>query len=240
MILEPVERRARRARGVEARRAYDDGLVGDFENALCGRAEHPGRRVEAKKIEMALEHRYRAADVRVAERVGDLGAVVAGDHLQPAGRLRRVRPGVGIPADRPPIAQQRRDRLRCFASEPVPKCSGVGVRVERHDAIASEGSERVAHEQARGRLADAALTGDERDLAAAGNRSLDPSDELALTEFGRVWWDRDRAPREQVERAAPAGGWWLSSGPEHPLGREVGGAQTRRTRRPWTDATVSL
>src|SRR6266540_1461905 len=149
MILEPVERRARRARGVEARRADDDGLVGDFENALCGGAE-------------------------------------------------------------------------------------------RHDAIASEGSERVAHEQARGRLADAALAGDERDLAAAGNRSLDPSDELALTEFGRVRWDRDHASREQVDRAAPAGGWWLSSRPEHPLGREVGGAQTRRTRRPWTDATVGL
>jgi hypothetical protein len=44
----------------------------------------------------------------------------------------------------------------------------------------------VAREQTGRRLADAALARDESDLAAAGDRRLDPRNELAMVELSRA------------------------------------------------------
>ncbi len=69
VLFEPVERRARGARGVEARRADDHELVGGVEHALRRRAEHSGGGVEADEVVVALEQPDRLADGRALERV---------------------------------------------------------------------------------------------------------------------------------------------------------------------------
>ena len=73
------------------------------------------------------------------------------------------------------VGEKRREVRGRLAPDAVAERAGVRVAVDGDDAVAAVRRERVPDEQARRRLADAALAGDEGDLAAAGDGRLDPA-----------------------------------------------------------------
>src|SRR4051812_1622603 len=104
------------------------------------------------------------------------------------------------------------------------KCPRVGVPVNGDDTIAAVRCERVTDEKACARFANASLSRDERDLATASDRRLDPCDQFALPDLLRSRAHRDDPAREGEDRPAPTGGWGVGSGPNHSLGCEISGA----------------
>ena len=88
----------------------------------------------------------------------------------------------------------------------------------------------MAGEQAGGGLADAALAGEEGDLAAAGDRRLDPRDEFALTALCRARPDRDEAGGGEVDGATPTPPRRSDRRPDRFLRGQIAGTDRGRAR----------
>src|SRR3954469_25018306 len=108
-----------------------------------------------------------AVEVLLPQALGDARVVVGRDYLQPRGRLRRVRAYVRVARDRVAIAEQVGDRGRRLAPDAICERAGVGVAVQRDDAITAVRCERMSELQRRRGLADAALARHDGDALAA-------------------------------------------------------------------------
>ena len=91
------------------------------------------------------------------------------------------------------------------------KGARVRVPVDGDDTIAAVRCERVTDEKACARFANASLSRDERDLATASDRRLDPRDQFALPDLLRSRAHRDEpagdsraVPKEQNTATMPA------------------------------------
>src|SRR5437763_13462559 len=104
------------------------------------------------------------------------------------------------------------------------KGARVRVPVDGDDTIAAVRCERVTDEKTCARFANASSSRDERDLATANDRRLDPRDQFAPPDLLRSRGYRDEPAREGEDRPAPTGSWGVGSGPNHPLGCEISGA----------------
>ena len=137
VLLEPVERRARGARAVEARRAHDDDLVGRVENPARRRFEDAGPGVEADEVVVALEQSDRPLELGFADRLRDARVVVRRDDLEPSRRLRRVAADVCVPLDPVGVGEKRRQVRGRLAADPVPERARVRVPVDGDDPVAA-------------------------------------------------------------------------------------------------------
>ena len=80
--------------------------LGRVEDAtVCG-TKHACCRVEAEQIEVAREYGDGSPDVAAPKRTLDRVPLVAGYHLEPARRLRRVCAHVRVAVDRLPLLQE--------------------------------------------------------------------------------------------------------------------------------------
>ena len=119
VLFEPVQRRACRARAVEARSAHDDHLVGGVENSARCRLEHACAGIEADEVVVAFEQLDRPPELVLTERLRDPRVVVGRDDFETTGGLRRVAANVGVPGDAVDVLEQRPTvelvsrRMRC-------------------------------------------------------------------------------------------------------------------------------
>ena len=184
---------------VQARCADNDDLIGGSEDSPSRRFENSGPRVEADQVVVAFEKLNGPLELVLADRLGNSRIVIRRD-IQPLG-LRRVSADIcDRSSDR--RRQGAKSGWRSFFSDAMSERPRSDFRLPQR-AVASVGRERVTDQQARAGLSDAALPGDERDLAAACDGSLDPCDEFALADLLGARPHRDVAAREREDRSPP-------------------------------------
>ena len=122
----------------------DDQHVGLGQHRRHRRVQQPGAAVGEHQAVEPLEHLQRAGVVVGAERLRHRRVALRGQHLQPAGALRRVAADVAVALDALGVAQQVAHRRRGLQRHLLAQRAAVGVGVDGDHPVAADRGERRA------------------------------------------------------------------------------------------------